>query len=111
MNLESILDWGHSCSSIVISLALMVVGAVVVRPARPVAGWLLVAAGGVDMLSTCCFRGIDSYRQQASGDPMVLELTSRALGITELVLYLGLLIGAAAMLTSAKPAEEYRPPV
>lgn len=101
MNFDSILDWSQSCVSVVLALALIGVGIAVVRPARPTAGWLVTAAGAVDLLSTCCFRAMDSLQEAEHFDPMIMSLTSRALGTADLAVYLGLLTAAAAMLTPA----------
>lgn len=43
-----------SCMTFVVALALIGVGASVVRVARPVSGYLMLAAGLLKLLSACC---------------------------------------------------------
>ena len=50
--------------ALVLAIATLVVGAVVVRPVQPTAGFALVAAGAVRLLSVCCVDGSLVLRDQ-----------------------------------------------
>ena len=49
--------WGNSCVSWLVSIAIIVVGVAVIRPANPTAGMIVIAAGAVDLLVGCCSAG------------------------------------------------------
>lgn len=90
--------WANFCFDFLLSIGVLVVGLTVVRSAHATSGYLLAGAGAVDLLTACCFR-VEDYAQQSFGLNVVLVFS--VLGILEKIVYFGLIIGAAYMLSGA----------
>lgn len=92
------LQWGTFCFDFLLSIGLLVVALTAVRATHATSGFMLAGAAAADLLASCCFKGED-YAQRAFG--MDVFLVFGLLGIVEKILFYGLVIGAAVMLTNA----------
>lgn len=95
------------CTSMLIGLGLVAVGALVVRKANPTSGYLFIGAGGIMFLTRCCF-GLSSFENlhDAGMDFDVVRLIlmmKSVLGSGELVLVAVLLAVAFVGLAKKVP--------
>lgn len=104
-----------SCFGILIALAFIGVGASVVRAAKPQSGYLMVAAGVLELLATCCASALFSEPARValldSGVyPDVQRSMHLAVGVVSLLvdLVVGVLL-AVSVIGLAKAAREAKP--
>ncbi|HJL15706.1 MAG TPA: hypothetical protein RMH99_08625 [Sandaracinaceae bacterium LLY-WYZ-13_1] len=92
------MPWMATCIGLLVAIALIGVGASVVRAARPTSGYLLVAAGVLELLMRCCRFGVHPERLgDVLDDPDVVEpllYVTTVLGAVEWLL-VGVLVAVA----------------
>jgi hypothetical protein len=79
-----------SCIGFLVSLAFVAVGASVVRAAKPMSGYLMVAAGLLELVTVCCVAGFSSEAAR------VALIDSGVDADAQMILHL--VVGAASML-------------
>ena len=95
------------CAGWIAGLVLLVVGFVTVRKAVPNAGYMVGAAGALQLISSCC----GNWQSPAAVWLDLYRMTEMFGVITSVLAFLaylamaGLLIGAAVMLAKAVPAQ------
>ncbi len=102
--------WADTCIGIFLALAFIGVGATVVRTARPMSGYLLVGAGVLELLSSCCTgvaRASQFYGFVGGYEGLRIAYGSSALGSALVQLIAGVLLaiavsGLASAVKSAK---------
>lgn len=81
-----------TCIGLIAALALIGVGATVVRKARPTSGYLFIAAGVLELLMGCCRFGSSPERMmEMVADPDVVHFT--LLGVSALAILEWLIVG------------------
>ena len=107
-NLFAVYATLEGCAGWIAGLVLLVVGFVTVRKAVPTAGYMVGAAGALQLISSCC----GNWQSPAAIWMDLYRLTEMFGGaITHVLAFLaylamaGLLIGAAVVLAKAVPAQ------
>lgn len=96
MELPFILNATSSCMDWILALVLIAVGAMPVRKAEPRAGLLVIGAGALWLVSSCCGFIPDLRWQLTHPEPGVLEAT--IIPLFTLLLYA---VGLAALIAAA----------
>ncbi|MBW2461049.1 MAG: hypothetical protein JRH11_05350 [Deltaproteobacteria bacterium] len=101
------------CIGFLLAVALIGVGAAVIRPANAKAGYLFIAAGAIELLTRCCTSGLspDNLLQTGQVDydvigPMIMF--TRVAGTFE-ALVIGILLAVALVLLARDATAD--PPV
>ena len=94
------------CAGWIAGLVLLVVGFVTVRKALPNAGYMVGAAGALQLLSSCCANWQEPAVVWLEVDvPSIVFTLSAVLSFLSSLGMAGLVIGAGVMLAKAVPAQ------
>lgn len=93
---------------VAIGLGLVGVGATVARKAHAAAGYLLIGAGALEVVLTCCTRGLSMLAR--SQDVLALFTVVGVTGYARLFLVVLLVVIALVMLANKLKAQPPRPP-
>lgn len=97
--MSALIPWLYTFFAVLIGVAYLGVGATVVRAAKPTAGYLLIGAGALEILTTCC--NMIAYRVVEIDYGGVANIGLMLLGTLQTALTGVLIAVAAVMLANA----------
>jgi hypothetical protein len=98
------------CFGVLVALALIGVGASIVRSARPMSGYLMALAGLLELLGTCCsgfVRGdtLNRFQLEANQLQTIMLAKTVAFILTNLTVGILLAVAIAGLAKAAKAAK------